>query len=171
MSTKTPKSTTADTIPRRISPRSNASSTVRRRFSRSSVKAHPPPPPRSARPAPTRGRTRPGNDLISPGKPDERAGSPRTNPGLRLTPESQDVAAALPLFGAKVLSAVAFKSAALRMVFDSGTHLNCPSDASSEAWRITGPGGWRFVSLPGGDLAVRSGSGRGEKPQGRIAKN
>lgn len=44
----------------------------------------------------------------------------RTSPGLPLTPESQDVAAALPLFGAKVLSAVVFKSGALRMVFDSG---------------------------------------------------
>ncbi|WP_331772765.1 DUF6188 family protein [Embleya sp. NBC_00888] len=98
-------------------------------------------------------------------------GSLRTDPGLPLTPESQDVAAALPLFGAKVLSAVAFKSGALRMVFDSGTHLTCPSHASFAAWQITGPGGWRFVSLPGGDLAVRSGSGTGESPQYRIAKH
>ncbi|KOU65712.1 hypothetical protein ADK55_06630 [Streptomyces sp. WM4235] len=48
-----------------------------------------------------------------------------TSPGLPLTPESQDVAAALPLFGAKVLSAVVFKSGVLRMVFDSGMHLTC----------------------------------------------
>ncbi|WP_037808444.1 DUF6188 family protein [Streptomyces sp. NRRL F-2580] len=84
------------------------------------------------------------------------AGSLRTNPGLPLTPESHDVAAALPLFGAKVLSAVAFKSGALRMVFDCGTHLTCPAGPSFEAWQISGPGGWRFVSLPGGDLAVWS---------------
>ncbi|MEV7447163.1 DUF6188 family protein [Streptomyces sp. NPDC091204] len=83
-------------------------------------------------------------------------GSLLTNPGLPLTPESQDVAAALPLFGAKVLSAVAFKSGDLRMVFDSGTHLTCPADPSFEAWQISGPGGWRFVSLPGGDLAAWS---------------
>lgn len=95
-------------------------------------------------------------------------GSLRTDPGLPLTPESQDVAAALPLFGAKVLSAVAFKSGALRMVFDSGTHLNSSSHAAFEAWQITGPGGWRFVSLPGGDLAVRSGSGTGENPRDRC---
>ncbi|MGW3498953.1 DUF6188 family protein [Streptomyces sp. NPDC001020] len=99
------------------------------------------------------------------------AGSLRTNPGLPLRPESQDVAAALPLFGAKVLSAVAFKSGALRMVFDSGTHLTCSSDASFEAWQITGPGGWRFVSPPGGDLAVWSGSGTGENPRDQIAKH
>ncbi|MEU9086239.1 DUF6188 family protein [Streptomyces sp. NPDC048357] len=83
-------------------------------------------------------------------------GSLLTNPGLPLTPESQDVAAALPLFGTKVLSAVAFKSGALRIVFDSGMHLNCSADPSLEAWQISGPQGWRFVSLPGGDLAVWS---------------
>ncbi len=92
-------------------------------------------------------------------------GSLRANPGLPLTPEAQDVAAALPLFGAKVLSAVAFKSGGLRMVFNSGVHLNCSADASFEAWQITGPGGWRFVSLPGGELGVWSGSRTNENPQ------
>lgn len=81
-------------------------------------------------------------------------GSLHTSPGLPLTPESQDVALALPLFGAKVLSAVVFKSGVLRMVFDSGKHLTCSADASFEAWQVTGPRGWRFISLPGGDLAV-----------------
>ncbi|WP_328725629.1 DUF6188 family protein [Streptomyces sp. NBC_00259] len=80
------------------------------------------------------------------------AGSLHTSPGLPLTPGCQDVAAALPLFGAKVLSAVAFKSGVLRMVFDSGTHVTCSADTSFEAWQITGPRGWRFVSLPGGTL-------------------
>jgi hypothetical protein len=97
-------------------------------------------------------------------------GSVRTSPGLLLTPESQDVAAVLPLFGAMVLSSVAFKSGALRLVFDGGTHLTCSTDTSFEAWQITGPRGWRFVSLPGGDLAVWSGSGASENPQGRSAK-
>ncbi|MEU7606230.1 DUF6188 family protein [Streptomyces sp. NPDC041003] len=82
-----------------------------------------------------------------------------------LTPESQDVAAALPLFGAKVLSAVAFKYGGLRVVFDSGTHLNCAPDDSFEAWQITGPRGWRFVSLPGGDLAAWSPSAAGLRQQ------
>jgi hypothetical protein len=85
-----------------------------------------------------------------------------TNPGLPLTPETHDVAAALPLFGKAILSAVAFKSGTLRLVFDGGTTLRCASDPTSEAWQITGPRGWRFVSLPGGGLAVWSGSGDGE---------
>lgn len=87
------------------------------------------------------------------------SGSVRTDPGVLLTPETQDVAVALPLFGLTVLSAVAFKSGTLRMVFEEGTHLTCPTDASFEAWQITGPGGWRIVSLPGGDLGVWSGPG------------
>ncbi|WP_164836214.1 DUF6188 family protein [Actinacidiphila soli] len=85
-----------------------------------------------------------------------------TIPRLLLTPETQDVAAALPLFGKAILSAVAFKSGALRLVFDGGIELTCSSDPTSEAWQITGPRGWRFVSLPAGGLAVWSGSGASE---------
>lgn len=80
-------------------------------------------------------------------------------PSVLLIPESQDVAAALALFGAKVLSATAFKSGALRLVFDTGHELVCSSDPSFEAWQVTGPSGWRFASLPGGELAVWAGSG------------
>ncbi|WP_327178591.1 DUF6188 family protein [Streptomyces sp. NBC_01335] len=97
------------------------------------------------------------------------SGPAHTNPGVLLVPETQDVAAALPLFGTKVVSAVAFKTGALRMVFEDGTHLTCPTDAAIEAWRITGPGGWQFVSLPGGDLGVWSAFAANEKPQGRSA--
>ncbi|MGW1710615.1 DUF6188 family protein [Streptomyces sp. NPDC002206] len=89
-------------------------------------------------------------------------GTVHANPSVLLKPESQDVAAALALFGAKVLSAVAFKSGTLRLVFDTGHHLNCSSDPSFEAWQVTGPAQWRFVSLPGGDLGVWSGSGTSE---------
>ncbi|MFZ3498629.1 DUF6188 family protein [Streptomyces sp. 5.8] len=84
-------------------------------------------------------------------------GSIRTNPPSVLDPQTQDVAAALALFGADIRSAVAFKSGALRLVFGTGTHLNCPADPSYEAWHIAGPDGWRFVSLPGGELAVWKG--------------
>ncbi|MFF1401251.1 DUF6188 family protein [Streptomyces sp. NPDC058287] len=73
---------------------------------------------------------------------------------VMLDPGRQDVAAALALFGAKVLSAVAFKTGSLRLVFDSGLHLNCRADPSFEAWQVVGPGGWRFVSMPGRELAV-----------------
>ena len=31
------------------------------------------------------------------------------------------------------------------------------SIGSFEAWQVMGPGGWRFVSLPGGELAVWTG--------------
>ncbi|MFI1684159.1 DUF6188 family protein [Streptomyces sp. NPDC020794] len=84
-------------------------------------------------------------------------GTAHTGPSVLLKPESQDVAPALALFGAKVLSAVAFKSGTLRLVFDTGHHLTCSTDPSFEAWQVTGPAGWRFVSLPGGDLAAWSG--------------
>ena len=43
---------------------------------------------------------------------------------LTLRPQLQDVAPALELFTAKVVSAVALKSGALRLVFDTGHHLN-----------------------------------------------
>ena len=88
------------------------------------------------------------------------AGSLPANERLELFPQVQDVAAALQLFGTEVLSAVAFKSGVLRMVFSSGAHLNCPAGPSFEAWQITGPRGRMFVSMPGGDLAVWSGNSR-----------
>ncbi|WP_406506546.1 DUF6188 family protein [Streptomyces sp. NBC_01602] len=86
-------------------------------------------------------------------------GTVHASPSVLLNPESQDVAAALALFGASVLSVVAFKSGTLRLVFDTGHHLTCSSDPSFEAWQVTGPAQWRFVSLPRGDLGVWSGSG------------
>lgn len=84
-------------------------------------------------------------------------GTARTSPSELLKPESQDMAAALALFGAKLLSAVAFKSGTLRLVFDTGHLLICRSDPSFEGWQVTGTTGWRFVALPGGDLAIWSG--------------
>jgi hypothetical protein len=41
-----------------------------------------------------------------------------------LDPGRQDVMAAIGLFGAKVLSAVAFTTGSMRLVFDNGWHLN-----------------------------------------------
>ncbi|MGW3226808.1 DUF6188 family protein [Streptomyces sp. NPDC001157] len=80
-----------------------------------------------------------------------------------LDPGRQDVAAALALFGAKIVSAVAFKTGSLRLVFDNGQQLNCRADPSFEAWQVTGPGGWRFVSLPGRELAVWGPTRRGRE--------
>ena len=74
-----------------------------------------------------------------------------------LDPGRQDVTATIRLFGAKVLSAVAFKTGSMRLVFDNGWHLNSRADPSFEAWEVLGPGGWRIISMPGGELAVWSG--------------
>ncbi|WP_371476812.1 DUF6188 family protein [Kitasatospora sp. NBC_00315] len=73
-----------------------------------------------------------------------------------IDPGRQDEAAALGLFGAKVLSAVAFKTGSLRLLFDNGCHLTGRADSSFEAWEVHGPGGWRIISMPGGKLAVWS---------------
>ena len=73
---------------------------------------------------------------------------------LQLHPERQDVAAGLVLFNTTVLSAVAFKSGTLRIVFDDGHLLQVAADDDSEAWTATGPNRMLIVSLPGGDLAV-----------------
>ncbi|MET8824374.1 DUF6188 family protein [Streptomyces sp. NPDC004610] len=92
------------------------------------------------------------------------SGPDPTGSGVVLVPETQDVAAVLPLFGAGIVSVVVFKSGTLRMVFEDGTGLICPADAAFEAWEITGPGGWRFVSLPAGGLGVWSGIVADEDP-------
>src|SRR5204862_1657885 len=52
----------------------------------------------------------------------------------RLVPETQDVVPALALFGATALSTVAFKSGSLRLVFNTGMHLNIKPDERYEAW-------------------------------------
>ncbi|WP_159393318.1 DUF6188 family protein [Streptomyces rimosus] len=58
----------------------------------------------------------------------------RDGPQEMLDPGQQDVAAALALFGAKAVSAVAFKTGSLRMAFDNGLHLSCRADPSFEVW-------------------------------------
>ncbi|MGW0356281.1 DUF6188 family protein [Nocardia nova] len=60
------------------------------------------------------------------------------------------------LVGAVVVSARADESGALTLELDSGTSLRVPPDDDYEAWSIAGPGGYRVVSLPGGELAVWS---------------
>ncbi|MFE0511067.1 DUF6188 family protein [Streptomyces sp. NPDC058964] len=86
-------------------------------------------------------------------------GPVHVGPSVLLNPETESIAPALELLGARVLSAVAFKSGTLRLVFDTGHHLTCSPDPSFEAWQVMGPAGWRIVSLPGGGLAVWTDSG------------
>jgi len=54
----------------------------------------------------------------------------------------------------KVLSSVAFKTGALRLLFESGAILTVPHGEQYEAWQLTGPTGRIWVSLPGGGLAT-----------------
>ncbi|GIG63407.1 hypothetical protein Lfu02_77790 [Longispora fulva] len=81
------------------------------------------------------------------------AWSPTAQP-VELVPERQDVAAALPLFGNRVLSSVVFKTGSLRLVFDSGLHLNVKPAPDFEAWSVTGPADLRLVCMSAGDLAI-----------------
>jgi hypothetical protein len=71
-----------------------------------------------------------------------------------LVPQRQHVAPAIELFAKQVLSAVAFKSGTLRLVFDDGKHLNVRADPDYEAWTLAGPGAMKVVCMPGGSLAV-----------------
>ncbi|MEU8377730.1 DUF6188 family protein [Streptosporangium sp. NPDC048865] len=73
---------------------------------------------------------------------------------VQLVPERQEVAPALALFGATVVSSVAFTSGALRLVFDTGTHLNVRPDSRYEAWSTCGPEDLRLICLPGGGLSI-----------------
>ncbi|MFI1585653.1 DUF6188 family protein [Embleya sp. NPDC020630] len=82
-----------------------------------------------------------------------------TSEPVVLTPQRQDVIPALGLFKAKVLSAVAFKTGSIRLVFDNGRHLNSRADPDFEAWEVRGPEGRLIIATPGGDLAVWSGQG------------
>ena len=82
---------------------------------------------------------------------------PVTAPGCQprqVVPESGDIEAALALLHSTVLSAVAFKSGALRVVFDTGHHLNVRQRTDFEAWTSKGPGSALAVSTPGGGLSV-----------------
>ncbi|MEU8137269.1 DUF6188 family protein [Streptodolium elevatio] len=85
-------------------------------------------------------------------------GPARAGTTVTLVPETQDVAAALPLFGKRILSAVAHKAGALGLVFECGTHLACGPGETYPAWTLQGPHGWAFASLPHGELTVWKGS-------------
>jgi len=79
--------------------------------------------------------------------------APNARP-IRLMPDRQDVLAALVLFGRRIVSSVAFKSGHLRLVFDSGHHLNVAPHPEFEAWSANRPGSLQIVCQPAGGLAI-----------------
>ncbi|MFJ9390743.1 DUF6188 family protein [Nocardioides sp. NPDC101246] len=62
------------------------------------------------------------------------------------------------LVGHTVLSAVAFKTGHLRIVFSPGIVLRVPADDRYEPWQFAFPSGHLLVSMPGGGLSTWSGS-------------
>lgn len=60
------------------------------------------------------------------------------------------------LIGSTIISATADDSGLLSIEFDSKVQLRVPADGHYEAWNVVGPGGYRIVCLPGGELAIWS---------------
>ena len=77
---------------------------------------------------------------------------------ITLDPEGDPVhlGPALHVLRTTVKQAIAFKSGGLELMFDNGVMLRVPEDENYEAWTIAGPDALRFVSTPGGGLAIWS---------------
>ncbi|GAA3074588.1 hypothetical protein GCM10017600_27320 [Streptosporangium carneum] len=52
------------------------------------------------------------------------------------------------------MSSVAFKTGGLRLVFDSGLHLNVEPRPDFEAWSVTGPTNLRLVCMPASEVTI-----------------
>jgi hypothetical protein len=74
--------------------------------------------------------------------------------------------ALVALTGQQVRSSVAFKTGALRIVFESGAVLTVPHGEKYEAWQLTGRSGRTWTSLPGGGLADDLATDAGGTPTG-----
>ncbi|GAB2454800.1 hypothetical protein GCM10027187_23770 [Streptosporangium sandarakinum] len=62
------------------------------------------------------------------------------------------------LLGKKISISESTEGGNLIVKFDGGLDLTVDFDAKYEAWEISGPKGWRVVCMPGGGIAVWSGS-------------
>ncbi|WP_405489074.1 DUF6188 family protein [Nocardia sp. NBC_00511] len=60
------------------------------------------------------------------------------------------------IVGSAVLAADADEVHGLVIDFESGNRITIPVDQDYEAWNVTGPDGYRVISLPGGELAFWS---------------
>ncbi|MBF6193215.1 DUF6188 family protein [Nocardia sp. CDC186] len=60
------------------------------------------------------------------------------------------------LIGGAVTSSSAEDGSGLIVVFESGARIHVPVDEEYEAWGVVGPGGYRVICMPGGELAIWS---------------
>ena len=73
----------------------------------------------------------------------------------QLTPTApRELGPAVDLYGQVVRSATASSQGKLEIVFEDGRRLSVEPDARYEAWEMSGPGGVRAVSTPGGAVSV-----------------
>ncbi len=79
-----------------------------------------------------------------------------------LSPERgpEEVIPLLSVLHIGLRSAIVFKDGRLELTFTNGSELSVPASSNKyEAWNISGKNGFKFVSLPGGGLAVWPPSG------------
>ncbi|MGB8939686.1 MAG: DUF6188 family protein [Streptomyces sp.] len=88
----------------------------------------------------------------------KRAGEtlPSTASPTHIDPGTQNVGPALALFGASLVSALAFDDGRLVLDFAGGARLLAGPDPDYEAWNVGDAEGLKIVSLPGGELAIWS---------------
>ena len=65
----------------------------------------------------------------------------------------RELAPALEIFSSSVDRAVVYRSGKLSLNFSNGIFIQIAPDEQYEAWIVTGPHGFRIVSLPGGGIA------------------
>lgn len=65
------------------------------------------------------------------------------------TADGADQARLLHLVGGRIVRGDASAAGDLTLVLDSGFEVHVPHDYSYEAWNVTGPGGYRVISLTG----------------------
>ncbi|MFI5540509.1 DUF6188 family protein [Nocardia sp. NPDC051900] len=63
------------------------------------------------------------------------------------------------LVGSAVTSSSAEDGSGLTVVLESGARIYVPVDEEYEAWGVVGPGGYRVICMPGGELAIWSARG------------
>lgn len=74
----------------------------------------------------------------------------------RFVPEGEPEALGpvLSVLHRAVEEVVAHRNGLLEVLLRGGGALRAPASEEFEAWNVVGPGGMRFVALPGGNLAV-----------------